>query len=76
MSRASIFRTARFDNVAAPGVQVAALGSPREMIEFVSGMFDQKEEDSEQLIRANLGAMRISEPWQSIAAKYFLKRAE
>jgi len=57
-------------------VQVAALGSPREMIEFVSGMFDQMEEDSEQLIKANLGAMRISEPWQSIAAKYFLKRAE
>lgn len=55
---------------------VASQGSPREMTEFAGGMKEGIDEDCEQLVKANLGAMKIPEPWQSITAKYFLKRPE
>ena len=56
--------------------RVASQGSPREMIEFVGGMSEGIDNDAEQLVKANLGAIRIPEPWKSIYAKYFLKRPE
>lgn len=56
--------------------RVASQGSSREMIEFVGGMSEGIDNDAEQLVKANLGAIRIPEPWKSIYAKYFLKRPE
>ena len=54
-------------------VRIAALGSPQEMLAFVDGMFKELGDDSEQLVKANFGAMDIPEPWKSIAAKHFIK---
>lgn len=55
-------------------VRLASLGSPREIMEFVDGMFKEFDDDSEQLVKANLGAMDIPEPWKSISAKYFMRQ--
>lgn len=54
-------------------VRIASLGSPQRMIEFVGGMSDGLDDDSEELAKSNLGAMNIPEPWKSIAAKHFIK---
>lgn len=55
---------------------VASHGSPREMMEFVGRMDEGMDEACKQLVKANLGALRIPEPWQTIATKYFLKKPE
>jgi hypothetical protein len=56
--------------------RVAAEGSPREMLEFADRMFAGMEDDSEQLVKANLGAINLPEPWQSVCAKYLLQKRE
>jgi len=54
-------------------VRLASLGSPREILEFVDGMFKEMGDDSEKLVKANLAAVNIPEPFKSISAKYFIK---
>ena len=56
-------------------VRIAALGSPQQMLEYVDAMFKELGDDSEQLVKANFGAMNIPDPWKSIAAKLFIKEA-
>ena len=62
------------EGYAQEAVRLASLGSPREIMEFVDGMFAEMDDDSEQLVKANLGAMDIPEPWKSISAKYFVRK--
>jgi hypothetical protein len=54
--------------------RLAGQGSPREMSEFVDGMFKGLGDDSEKLVKANLDAVSIPEPFKSISAKYFIKK--
>ena len=54
-------------------VRLESLGSPHEIKAFVDGMFKEFDDDTEQLVQANLGAMEIPEPWKSISAKYFMR---
>ena len=55
-------------------VWLASQGSPQEINAFVDGMFKELDDDCQQLVKVNLGAMNIPEPWKSISAEYFLKK--
>jgi hypothetical protein len=55
--------------------RLASQGSPGEMLEFVDGMYKGLADDSEKLVKANLDAVSIPEPFKSISAKYFVKKA-
>ena len=61
------------EGYAQEAVRLASLGSPQEIKAFVDGMFKEFDDDTEQLVQANLGAMEIPEPWKSISAKYFMR---
>jgi hypothetical protein len=73
LNRFQILRTHTLEHVQ-ESVRVAALGSPREMLEFLGGMDEGIDEDCKQLVKAVFGALKIPEPWQSIAAKHFLTK--
>lgn len=75
LNRIQTLRT-RGQGYAQEAVRLASQGSPSEINEFVGGMFRELDNDCEQLVKANLGAINIPEPWKSIYAKYFLKRSE
>ncbi|MBP6004559.1 MAG: hypothetical protein KA746_14085 [Pyrinomonadaceae bacterium] len=54
--------------------RLGALGSPREINLFVSEMDRGVDSDCQALVKANLSAMKIPEPWNSIVSKYFTTR--
>ena len=62
------------EGYAQEAVRLASLGSPQEIKAFVDGMFQEFDDDTEQLVQANLGAMEIPQPWKSISAKYFMRK--
>ncbi len=75
LNRFQILRTHTLGYVE-ESVRVAALGSPREMLEFVRRMEEGIDEDCKELVKSTLGALKISEPWQSIVAEEFLRMPE
>lgn len=54
--------------------RVAAQGSPKEMTEFANGRYKGIDDDCEELVKANLGAINVPDPWKSVYAKYILKK--
>lgn len=62
----------RGQGYAEEATRLAAQGSPQEIERFVGGMFQGLDEDAAALVKANLGAMDVPEPWRSISAKYFV----
>ena len=59
---------------ATEAVRLAALGTPQEITAFTDGLFQSLDKDSEQLAKANLGAMEIPEPWKTIAAHHLIRK--
>lgn len=55
--------------------RLAARGTPQQIAEFAGRVFGELGDDSEELVKANFGAMEIPEPWKSISAKYFVRAA-
>lgn len=56
--------------------RLAALGTPREIESFSIRLNDGLDRDAQELVKADLGALSIPEPWKTIASKYFLRQVK
>ena len=56
--------------------RLGALGTPGEINEFIGEMNKGVDSDCEALVKANLSALKIPDPWNSIVSKYFIKRVD
>lgn len=52
---------------------IAARGTESEAREFVSGVYAGMDADSKSIVKANMGAIDLPEPFASIATNYFTK---
>jgi hypothetical protein len=72
VERVRILQTHGLDNVV-EAVHLISEGSPREIDEFIDGMFKEMDDDCQQLVKASLGAIHVPEPFETIYARYLLK---
>jgi hypothetical protein len=56
--------------------RLGSSGTPAEINEFQSEMSQGIDGDCEELVKANLSAIKIPDPWNSIVSKYFIKRSK
>ncbi|TPW21722.1 MAG: hypothetical protein FD126_401 [Elusimicrobia bacterium] len=63
----------RGQNFAQEAVRLAALGTPREINDFVGEMFKEFDADCEALVKDATGTLHVPEPLKTILAKYLLK---
>ncbi|MCP9874380.1 hypothetical protein [Synechococcus sp. Cruz CV-v-12] len=62
----------RGEGYALEAARILAAATPAEAQSFAEGMFRDFDEDCKELVKSDLGALNIPEPWKGIAAKYLI----